>query len=325
MKIRNLLISALIGLLFLGAVGCKKDVAYDSLLILKGWTQQTSGGDLVPMHEVAIYGYQTDTALYAPANYEDALLGRLTSKQDPSIQLDPATDGTAYDLTGFGLTEAMQVQGISHLYLLVVNPVDRLYAYTMLQMAENLPHLYISYIFKLWNVGRVKKDGAWMVFNDFYVPDITCIVRSYLQAEEGGEPSNLKNSKIFAYAVEDPEAWLPQDYTSAETGRLTNPATGEVVDFSYSFSADSQGVFSLSLPPRDYLLMLFNAANRSCALYTFRESDTELAVTLAPWRTEYPYTDEAGWTHYYFPEEIEEPENPEDSENPDETIPTPEN
>lgn len=140
-----------------------------------------------------------------------------------------------------------------------------------------------------------------MVYNDFYVPDITRIVRTYQQMDEGGEPTTLKNSKIFAYAVDDPEQWLPTDYTSAETGRLTNSATGEVVDFDYSFTSDSQGVFSLAFPPRNYLLMLFNATLHSCALYPFTESDGELNVTLAPWHTDYPYTDEQGWLHLYFP------------------------
>lgn len=336
-RIREWLL-ALMGLLLF--VGCGKDVEFCTSVVIKAYTSVKSN-EKMPLNNILLYGYAADTALYAPQSYNDALEGILTNKRDPEKQLKAERVGTNCLIDGHGASQQVDASGISSLYVLVVDPTNRLYGYTQLALVENLPHLYLSVTFELNKTESRYKSGNWMIFNEFFSPDITCTVRSNTQIIEGGSLSTLKGSKLFVFAVDEPEMWHAASLEEAEVGRLRHRSDNSIRDFDYSASSNASGDAKLTLPPRTYLLLLFNRSQRGYGLrpLTYKElcgEDAEipafpeypvrplsegyqgepqnknLSICFASWQSVSPYEDENGWTIYiYAPEkEAEQPEEP---------------
>lgn len=310
--LRNISFLLVLALAALMAVGCQKDVGYQTSIVLKTWSQESSGDELYPITDVVMYGFATDTTLYTATSYEDALAGVLTSRRDPSKQLGASLSSVPCTVEGYGQAQMMPAPDYQSLLLLVVNKQERLYGYTQLTLVENLPYLYISVQFQPWKEESFYKNGNWWMCNDDYVPNISCVVRPKSQQIEGGEKSYLTASRLFAYAVESPEAWAPADWENAEVGRLVNSVTGEVIDPSYSFSADTQGNLSAKFPPDDYLLMVVNAAEQCYALRAFTEEeiraesesekeDKGFELLFPFWDLNAPVTNDQGWVCHYSP------------------------
>ena len=246
----------LLGLIALLAVGCKKEVSFQTSLVLKSWSQESSGDELYPITEVVMYGFAADTTLYTVASYEDALAGVMTLKKSPYTTLSAQLAGSPCFVEGYGEAQMMPAPDYQSLIVLAVNKQERLYGYTQLALVENLPYLYISVQFQPWKEASSYKNGQWWMFNDFYTPRIGCTVRPKIQRTEGGETEFLTQSRLFAYRVENPEQWLPANWNDAEVGRLTNTSTGAIADPLYSFGADTQGNLAAKLPPEDLLVMV---------------------------------------------------------------------
>lgn len=302
----------LLGLMVLLAVGCKKEVSFQTSLVLKSWSQESSGDELYPITEVVMYGFAADTTLYTVASYEDALAGVMTLKKSPYTTISAELAGSSCFVEGYGEAQMMPAPDYQSLIVLAVNKQERLYGYTQLALVENLPYLYISVQFQPWKEASSYKNGQWWMFNDFYTPRIGCTVRPKIQRTEGGETEFLTQSRLFAYRVETPEEWLPANWNDAEVGRLTNTSTGAIADPDYSFGADTQGNLAAKLPPEDLLVMVVNAQEECYALRPFSEEEIRaeeekaseekgFEVVFPFWNLNPPQTTAEGWLCFYTP------------------------
>ncbi len=352
--------AVVVGLLLVLSVGCMKEEEFKTTVVVKALTT-SERGEKSPLSDIVVYGFAVDTSLYAPANYADALAGRLTHKQRPDEQLEAKRRGELCHVEGHGSTMKLDASGIESLYLLVVDTNEKLYGYTQVALVENLPHLYVSVIFDPHKGGRSYKSGKWMMFDDFYLPEFTCTVKAILQMNEGGNTSSVKGSKLFVFKMSeegeesgyDVEAWADEWYIAsfeeAEVGRLRRTADNTPRDFSFSVSAKSSGEASIELQPADYLLLLFNRAQRSYGLRPLSRKeiynseveipelpdypvkpieptsatrvtdeellpqDKHLTICFASWQSLSPYEEDNGWTIWY---EVASEEIPD--ETPDE-------
>ena len=298
----------LCGLLILGLASCGVDVGYKSTYLLKSWEQPASGAELVRLEELRLFGYQADTTDWRILSYEDALVGRFVAANGSGEELTPSLVGQPFEVEGYGMAQGLEAQGYSRLMVLAVDTKNRLYGYTQYAMPENLPKLYASLVFQPWKKSSAFKNGIWWMFNNFYRPDITARVRPTVESSEGAETVALKGVSLFVYEVEEPALWLPTDYDQATMGNLTNAESGEVISPLKSFSGDSAGVISISVPEGDYLMMAIDYTSRSYALRPFAatEASTEIALCFSPWREESPYNFE-GWAIYREPQPEEDP------------------
>ena len=303
----------LCGLLILGLASCGVDVGYKSTYLLKCWEQAESGAELVRLEELRLFGYRADTTDWRILSYEDALEGRFVAANGSGEELTPSLVGQLFEVEGYGVAQGLEAQGYGKLMVLAVDTKNRLYGYTQYAMPENLPKLYASLVFQPWKKSSAFKNGTWWMFNEFYRPDITARVRPTVEREEGAETVALKGVSLFVYEVEDAALWLPTDYDQATMGNLTNQESGEEISPLKSFSGDSAGVISISLPEGDYLMMVIDYSSRSYALRPFAasEASTEIALCFSPWREESPYSFEE-WT-IYSDKQLEE-ENPSEDE-----------
>lgn len=311
----------LLAALLLAGAGCSKHVGFDTTFILKAWNQAVSGGDLEPLSDLMLYGYAADTTQWTVASYEDALAYRLTDKSTGETVENPEVVGTPYELEGFGSTLAMQTER-SSLLVVVVDRTNRLYGYIQQAFSENMPQMYVSLVFQPWKKNSSFKNGNWWMFNDFYIPDVTCTLKPSVQLEENGETEVLKKVTLYAFTVSDPALWEAGSYENAAIGQLTNTITGEKVVSATKASGDSAGTVTLGIQPGSYLLLAVDTQNRSYALRTYTaEEAEELTILFAPWRTDSPYAD-GEWKIWNDPEETEEPdpdEGDEGDENGDES------
>lgn len=297
--------------------GCSTEVGYDTVLMVKATTQSASNAEAELLHDALFHAYRADTALYAPASYADALEGILTHRQDPEQKIAPDWSSEPYYTVSLGELPGARITDVAQLLLLVVDPQDRLYGYTQLAMAENLPQMYVSLAFQPWKQSYSYKNGNWWMFNEFYVPTISCSVSFRQQSAEGEEATSIHAVKLFAFEVEQAEGWAPADFTDAVVGRLTHES-GAIADFAYSATSNSQGKASFSFPQRDYLLLAVTAEECCYALRWFRAEESEtgdLSLLFQPWQPiDTPYYDNE-WTvvnTYKAPEESEE--NPDQGE-----------
>ncbi len=341
----------LLGLLLMGLfVGCFKEVEYRSTVVIKAFVSESKDVK-EPLHNILVYGYAVDTADYAPLNYADALAGVLTHKRNAEKRINPERTGEDCTVDGHGPSQMVDAAGISSLYLLVIDLENRIYGYTQLALVENLSYLYLTVNFEKNKTETKYKSGNWMFFNEFYVPDVTCTVRATTQIIEGGSLSTLKESQLFAYAVENPEEWYVASYAEAEVGRIRHIENNAVRDFDYSASSNTSGDAKISFPPRNYLLLLFNRSQRGYGVrpLTYKEmcgEDAEiptfpefpvrplansyqgnpqnktLTICFVSWQSISPYEDENGWSIYVEPAPEPEPE-PAPDETPEEEIPEP--
>lgn len=278
---------------------CGVDVGYDTSYILKSWVQPQSGDDLQHLDNVRLFGFDADTSAWRVASYEDALVGRITSQDDAGVTLDAEIVGVESDVEGYGKASTMQVKGLSRVMVLAVDTQNRLYGYTQQEISENLPKMYVSLVFHPWKSSSTYKNGAWYMFNDFYVPDIKCRVRPTVQSEEGGESSIIKGLKIYLFKVDNPEQWVPTSFAEAAAGWIKNSTTGETITSTTSFSGDSQGTVTITYKPESYLLLAVESQYQSygTAVITQEHADSDISLCFMPWRTDSPYTFEQ-WTLY---------------------------
>lgn len=288
-------------------VGCKKDVSYDTLYILKSWNQATSGGELSPLKDVLLFGYSADTTEWYINSYDDALNGIFTSKVNPDEKLQPKIVGEPMELEGFGIAQSMRSK-MNNMMVLAVDTENRLYGYTQHEMAENMPQMYVSIVFHPWKQMSEYKNGTWWMFNDFYMPDIKATIRPTFTPEEGAESQTLMSLRVYAYSGKSKaEGWMPASFDQAGAGKLTDSSLQEVIEPDYTFSADYGGVVTMKFKEGDYLLMAYDALNGGAfALRDFspEEADSDIGVEFAPWRVDSPFENN-GWTIYNQPTDDE--------------------
>ena len=176
--------------------GCFKKVSYETACILKPLSQRSSGDVIEPILGAQAFAYNVDTTLWTVASYDDALNGIITSKENPSERMTaPAAVSAPYESDGASGWLQLHLSRETQM-VVVADPASRVYAYTQLKSAQNLPHLYVSVVFRTWKEGNSYKDGNWSFYNEFYTPPVylDCYIRPEVQSTEGGAAAPVPSS-----------------------------------------------------------------------------------------------------------------------------------
>lgn len=132
--------------------------------------QSEEGGAAEEISNLKAYAFAADTAAWYIASYDDAVAGKITSKDDDSFTRSNP-NFTAYKEEGSSLYK-MQVS-TGTLMVVVVDRVDRLYAYTKKEVdLEGAPPTF-SVLFRPWVqqwIDTEEPDG-WVVVNPALDPD----------------------------------------------------------------------------------------------------------------------------------------------------------
>ena len=273
----------------LSAAACFKEVAFRTACIIRPLREATSDDRVrTVIPDAVAYAFDADTAAWTVASYDDALAGIITSRSNPAekrstplVSSVPSGDEGAIRLD---LDREWQM-------VVVVDPVDRLYAYTRQQIPVNLPSLNIPLIFQPWKAGRSYKYGNWLFFNDFYVEPLrlTCFVDARSQAAEGAGSQLVESVKIYAYAA-DTTAWRIASYADAVEGIITSKSSG-VTRTSPDFPAYPVGDSSLYSFEAEASSLMLVAVDRTDRLYAYTQVEVDLAgespafsVLFRPWQ-----------------------------------------
>ncbi|MDE6374606.1 MAG: hypothetical protein K2L09_02500 [Alistipes sp.] len=301
--------------LFLSAVSCFKEVAFRTDYVVKPLRQLTSD-DRNPeiIAGATAFVYDADTASWTVASYEDALAGIITSKADPSVrESTPLAVSEPYGSDGWirlPLDREWQM-------IVVVDPLDRLYAYTQQQIGENLPQLTVSVVFQPWKTGTSYKNGNWYFRNDFYVDPsrVECFVEARAQEVEEGAAEALQSPKIYAYGV-DTASWYIASYDDAVNGVITSRSSGQTrtsPDFPAYAVPDSES-YSMEVTSSPIMLVVVDRTHR---MYAYTEADVDLAgasptfsVLFRPWLEQWISIEE-GWR---IVDDLHAPDSDEDNQ-----------
>lgn len=287
----------------LSAVSCFKEVAFRTEYVVKPLCELTADDRSRPVVPGAVaYAFDADTAAWTVASYDDALAGIITSRTDPSLkQSDPYASSEPYGDSGW---IRLQLDREWQL-VVVVDPVDRLYAYTRQQLGVNLPVQAVSVVFQPWKALNSYKSGSWLFFNDFYVDPtrVDCFVDARAQATEDAEPRQLVNPRIYAYAV-DTTAWRIASYDDAVNGIITSKSSDQTrtsPDFS-AYPHGDAGLYSMEVAASPIMLVVVDRSHRS---YAYTKAEVDLAgasptfsVLFRPWTGRWIAVEE-GWCIVY--------------------------
>lgn len=306
-------------LCLLGAVSCLKSGSYKTVYVLKPSVQVQSVDPAAPLEGVLAYAYAVDTAEWGIASYEDAVVGILSRKSNPSEQLtEPAATAIPYvpsAATDGAEFEAEAGSGVSTLHWLqmalddrphmvvAVDPSNRLYGYTMHQPPLNIARLYISVVFQPWKEGRAYKNGNWSFYNDFFAPPtvLKAYFRPTWQAEEEGEEAQFASSDLKVYAfVADTTDWQIASYDDAVAGRIVRKTGSEertTPNFQAYHESDTD-LYGMEVTATPLLAVVVDRLNR---LYAYTKLVPDLTgesptwpVVFRPWMARWKY-DENGW------------------------------
>lgn len=282
----------------LAAAACFKEVAFRTDCIVRPLREATSDDRvraLIP--DAVAYAFDADTAAWTVASYDDALNGIIASRSRPSEKRsDPFSVSVPCDDGAIRLDLDREWQMV-----VVVDPVDKLYAYTRKQIPVNLPTLDVSLIFQPWKPGRSYKYGDWLFFNDFYVEPLrlACFVDPRAQSAEGAEPEAVEQVKIYAYAADTTE-WRIASYADAAEGIITSKSSGAArtsPDFPAYADGDS-GLYSFEAEASTLMLV---AVDRTHRIYAYTKAEVDLAgsspvfsLLFRPWQ-ELWSVEEEGW------------------------------
>lgn len=303
--------------------GCFTKVTYKTTCVLKPLVQQSSGDVIEPISGAQAFAYNVDTTLWTVASYEDALNGVITSKENPSEQRTTPSSvaapyvpddgqGSESSSTWLGLTLTQESQMV-----VVVDPSARVYAYTQLKSAQNLPHLYVSVVFRNWKEGNSYKDGNWSFYNEFYAPPVylDCYIRPEVQSEEGGTTSPVASGKVNAYAYDvDTTSWRVASYADALAGTITSksdPAVKRTVPSFQAYKQSDSDLYKMTVSSPTLMVVVVDESDRMYA-YTEKQVDLEgeaqtFDVLFRPWLGAWITLDD-GWCY------VDESKAPDDTD-----------
>ncbi len=281
------------------AAACFKEVAFRTDYVLKP-LRQTSSDILAPatIPDAVAYAFDADTAAWTVASYDDALAGIITSRSDPDRKNSaPFAVSSPFGDEGWIRLALDREQQM----IVVVDPVDRLYACTQQQIGENLGQLTVSLLFQPWKTGRFFKYGNWLFFNDFYVEPLRldCFVDARSQAAKEAALLPLESPKIYAYAA-DTTAWHIASYDDAVAGIITSKTSAQTrtsPDFP-AYSVPESDLFSMQVSASPIFLVVVDRTHRS---YAYTKAEVDLAgesptfsVLFRPWTNRWIAVEE-GW------------------------------
>lgn len=143
--------------------GCFKKVTMDCRYHVRPYYQAESGGVAVQGEGIIAYAFAADTTQWTVASYEDALNGVLTSKTSGEKRSDAMERVEQSDST-----VVLQLT-VTPVTIVVVDPINKLFAWRMTEVVENLPDLYVSVTFRPWSAKKRYVEGPWRMNNEAYV------------------------------------------------------------------------------------------------------------------------------------------------------------
>ncbi len=299
MRFKYFIVSIVVAL-SLGA--CTKEVSYETNYVLRAVAQGVSGDQYTPMQGVVAYAFDADTMHYGVATYDDALSGVITHKEDASQRITtPTAQSSPYMTEEQAGWYNMTLSSPSQM-VVVVDTVNKLYAYTQEEIEFNLTSLYVTLSFVLWREGSSYKEGAWSFYNDFFSPPT--ITDTYInpvqQIVDGGELSEISSLKAYAFAA-DTMQWRVASYDDAFGGKITSKTDSSLTRNNPNFTAYKESdshLYKMQVSSPDIMVVVVDRINRLFA-YTQKRIDLDadpvtLDLTFRVWREEYIY-DVDGW------------------------------
>lgn len=163
--------------------GCFKKVTMDCRYHVRPYYQAESGGVAVQGEGIIAYAFAADTTQWTVASYEDALNGVLTSKTSGEKRSDAMERVEQSDST-----VVLQLT-VTPVTIVVVDPINKLFAWRMTEVVENLPDLYVSVTFRPWSAKKRYVEGPWRMNNEAYVaPEVPEVPTDPEQPEEEVDP-----------------------------------------------------------------------------------------------------------------------------------------
>lgn len=330
MKLR-FLTTLLLGTLLLSLTSCLKgDTDGKTTYVLKPLVQQTSGDLNEPLSDIIAYAFDADTTEWTVASYDDAVAGILTHKELPSEQLGtPIASAEPYTVEGMTDRFVMTLPD-RPVMVLVVDHINRLYAYTNQELEPNMGSLFVTLIFKPWKEATAYKEG-WSFYNPFYEPpkELELFARIGAQMTEGGAEQQIENLKLYAFAA-DTTLWRVASYDDAVAGIITLKSDEREQRTTPEFNAyatNEEMRYRMKVTQPTLMLV---AVDRTHGLYAYtkREVDLEGAsptyeLLFRPWQPIW-ISEEAGW-QVINPEYEPTPEEEGEKDDEDDEDPTPEN
>ncbi len=300
---------------------CSKDVTLETRYVIRPLLQ-TSADDRQPkvVEGATAFAYYVDTTMWKVASYDDAVAGVITHKETGEQRNEPAAVSEPY--TGNEVpkpapeqraaTDAeteVSTEGWLQLHIssplqmvVVVDPMNKIYAYTNQKLVENLHTLYSTVVFQAWKETTSYQSNGWSFYRDGFVPHdkIQCVVRPKAQLEQGGEESPLDNMRIYAYAVDTVE-WSVPTYEDAANGVIVRKKSGEKRT-NPEFNAYPQGESGDYTMEVNRPLVMVVAVDRTHRIYAYTrreinfEGEAPVLTPLFPvWRQKGRYA-EGGWS-----------------------------
>lgn len=282
--------------------GCFKDVAENTAYILKPLVQRTSGGLNEPLPGVLAFAFEADTTEWTVASYEEALQGIITSKSNPQEKNStPITEAFPYEVEG--MTDRLEMTlPPREVMLLAIDTENRLYAYTNIELKENIGSLYVTLIFKTWKEGASWTEG-WSFYNSFYSPakEIESFVKVAAQLAEGAAEEVIPNVKVMAFAADTTE-WRIASYDDAVGGMLTSKQDEQITRSNPEYNGyetNEKGTFRLKVGASPLMVVVVDRTHRMYA-YSKQTVDLEsdltptFSVLFRPWLTAW-ISEENGW------------------------------
>ena len=262
---------------------CFKDVEENTTYLLKPLVQYTSGGMNEPLDGVIGYAFEADTTEWTVLSYEDAVQGIISRKDNPSEQIaTPIAEALPSEIEGMADRIELTLPPRS-VMLLMVDTVNRLYAYTDVEMKENIGKLYVTLIFKPWKEATSWKEG-WSFYNPFFEPTVTIesFVKVAAEQTENGTPETIQNVKVMAFAADTTE-WRIASYDDAVGGMLTSKQDSLVTRSNPEFNGyetNEKGTFRMQVSASPLMVVVVDRTHR---LYAYSKQTVDFAdPTLSP-------------------------------------------
>lgn len=284
--------------------GCLKSEETGNSYVIKGMAQYTSGDLGEQLTSLTAYSFEADTTLWTIASYDDALEGIITSKEDPTQKI-ASPYGVAEPYAGTEVSDCFELRlPDAETMIVVVDPLNRLYAYTQQTMKPSVGRLYVTLIFKPWKETTAYKEGAWSFYNPYYapLPKLETFVEASAQSVEGGDEQEvISNMKIYAFAA-DTTLWKVRSYEDAVGGIITSerdPSQTRTLPEYNAYQTDDPIRYRMTVDRSPIMIV---AVDRTHGRYAYTEQRPDLAgesptysVVFRLWQNELWKQNENGW------------------------------
>lgn len=149
--------------LALGLSSCFKDTVEYTRFNLSVQEQTQRDGEYTVADDVEAYVYYADTALWSIDSYEAALERRLTNKKSGQTLTTPDVEAVVGADEKYPLMLELRQEKC---FMVLVDPVHRIYATRFYLKPENLADVYARLYIATWR--QSSNASGWRVVNQFY-------------------------------------------------------------------------------------------------------------------------------------------------------------